>query len=103
MRRRIRSTARCRLEEKPPPTSNYAVTFLYFYDVRASDFARPETSPACELDITDLNRCYLDDDSLAWRSSVGTRVARYRHARIPAAGEQLLETSTAQGCVLLSG
>ena len=54
------------LEEKPErPKSNYAVTGLYFYDGRASDFAaslRP--SPRGELEITDLNRCYLDDGSL---------------------------------------
>ncbi len=54
------------LEEKPPkPRSNYAVTGLYFYDGRASDFAsslRP--SPRGELEITDLNRCYLDQGDL---------------------------------------
>ncbi len=54
------------LEEKPEqPKSNYAVTGLYFYDGRASDFAaRLKPSPRAELEITDLNRCYLDDDSL---------------------------------------
>ena len=54
------------LEEKPPrPKSNYAVTGLYFYDGRASDFAAGLTpSPRGELEITDLNRCYLDDGSL---------------------------------------
>jgi glucose-1-phosphate thymidylyltransferase len=54
------------LEEKPArPKSNYAVTGLYFHDGRASDFAsqlRP--SPRGELEITDLNRCYLEDGSL---------------------------------------
>ena len=54
------------LEEKPSdPRSNYAVTGLYFYDDRASDFAAGLTpSPRGELEITDLNRCYLDDGSL---------------------------------------
>ena len=54
------------LEEKPAqPKSNYAVTGLYFYDGRASDFAAGLTpSPRGELEITDLNRCYLDDGSL---------------------------------------
>lgn len=54
------------LEEKPrQPKSNYAVTGLYFYDGRACDFAAAlKPSPRGELEITDLNRCYLDDSSL---------------------------------------
>ena len=54
------------LEEKPSqPKSSYAVTGLYFYDGRASDFAAGLTpSPRGELEITDLNRCYLADGSL---------------------------------------
>jgi len=54
------------LEEKPSkPRSNYAVTGLYFYDGRASQFAR-ELKPSSrgELEITDLNRRYLEDGSL---------------------------------------
>ena len=54
------------LEEKPTrPQSNYAVTGLYFYDHRVCDFAaelRP--SPRGELEITDLNKRYLEDGSL---------------------------------------
>lgn len=54
------------LEEKPvDPKSHYAVTGLYFYDNRACDFAAELTpSPRGELEITDLNRCYLEDESL---------------------------------------
>jgi glucose-1-phosphate thymidylyltransferase len=54
------------LEEKPEkPKSHYAVTGLYFYDGRASDFATSlQPSPRGELEITDLNRCYLQDGSM---------------------------------------
>ncbi len=54
------------LEEKPKaPKSNYAVTGLYFYDGRAPEFAAElKPSPRGELEITDLNRRYLEDGSL---------------------------------------
>jgi glucose-1-phosphate thymidylyltransferase len=54
------------LEEKPAkPRSHYAVTGLYFYDGRASDFAA-ELKPSArgELEITDLNKRYLDEGTL---------------------------------------
>jgi glucose-1-phosphate thymidylyltransferase len=55
------------IEEKPErPKSSYAVTGLYFYDGRASEFANSlEPSVRGELEITDLNRLYLEDGSLA--------------------------------------
>ncbi len=54
------------LEEKPlQPKSSYAVTGLYFYDSQAADLAQSLTpSPRGELEITDLNRLYLEQGRL---------------------------------------
>ncbi len=54
------------VEEKPKkPKSNYCITGLYFYDQRVVEFAKQVTpSQRGELEITDLNRMYLEDGSL---------------------------------------
>jgi glucose-1-phosphate thymidylyltransferase len=54
------------IEEKPAhPKSKYAVTGLYFYDSLASGYARElAPSPRGELEITDLNNCYLEQGKL---------------------------------------
>ncbi|HZF77597.1 MAG TPA: glucose-1-phosphate thymidylyltransferase RfbA [Acetobacteraceae bacterium] len=54
------------IEEKPAkPRSNWAVTGLYFYDGRASRLSRSlKPSPRGELEITDLNRVYLEEGKM---------------------------------------
>lgn len=79
------------LEEKPQkPKSHYAVTGCYFYDERAAEFAaalRP--SARGELEITDLNRVYLENNALS--------VKRLRR------GIAWFDTGTADGLAEASG
>jgi len=56
------------IEEKPKkPKSNYAVTGLYLYDHKVFDYIRKiKPSGRGELEITDVNNCYIKDNKMQW-------------------------------------
>jgi glucose-1-phosphate thymidylyltransferase len=68
------------IEEKPKtPKSNYAVGGIYFYDYTVFDkIRRLKLSGRAELEITDVNNCYIDEGKLTyeilegWRTDAGT-------------------------------
>lgn len=96
------STRIIRIEEKPEhPQSSYAVTGLYIYDATVFDYiSKLEPSGRGELEITDVNNFYLNDNRLRWAelegfwSDAGTVQSLYRTNRYWA--EKKLGKTTAE-------
>jgi glucose-1-phosphate thymidylyltransferase len=62
-----------RIEEKPKnPLSSYAVTGIYMYDFQVFDFIKTLTpSERNELEITDVNNLYIEQDNMTWSTLEG--------------------------------
>lgn len=84
------------IHEKPEsPPSRYAVTGVYMYDSRVFDIIRTlEPSQRNELEITDVNNCYIGWDALqyemleGWWTDAGTIESLYRASRLVAEGRE---------------
>jgi glucose-1-phosphate thymidylyltransferase len=78
------------LEEKPASPSPTTPSPASISTTRASEFAAASSSPVArgELEITDVNKRYLDDGSLTLQTGPRPCLARHRHPRIPAASRQ---------------
>ncbi len=77
------------VEEKPTePKSNYAITGLYFYDKKVCQRAKVlKPSARGELEITDLNRIYLEEGSLnVITLGRGYALAGYRNGGLSVGG-----------------
>lgn len=102
------------IEEKPPrPASNLAVVGLYFYDAEAPARARRlAPSPRGELEITDLNRLYLDEGRLqaapvppgiAWFDAGTVRSLLTASNRVAALAAEGVLTGSPEACAFEQG
>ena len=94
------------LEEKPEhPKSDYAVTGLYFYDNKVVEYAKSiKPSPRGELEITDINKIYLEKQTLKVRV-FGRGIAWLdtgTHDSLLEAGEYIKTLQKRQNCLISS-
>lgn len=94
------------LEEKPKyPKSDYAVTGLYFYDNKVIDYAKSiKPSSRGELEITDINRIYLEKQALKVRVFVRgiAWLDTGTHDSLLEAGEYIKTLQKRQNCLISS-